>query len=387
MIRIISTLFFAASLFASQGFVKSKVCSKCHPLIYKEYMGSMHRNSSVVNDPGHKAVWDKHPLKAKEKYNCAVCHTPTDTKLIEAFKKGEPALPSGNAIQKNEPIGCATCHRIRSIRTHAKQNENIYNDKRKYYYAAKQGKTVDETVEFHETSSFFGLSKTTKGSPFHTIDYSNKLFSNGYICLGCHDHKRNKHGFAICDIKRKKPLPSDKTNCITCHMPQVRGSLSTITETKTHAFHGFAGIHVRPDLVAEHIAIKAERKDGKLAVTVTNKADHTLFSHPLRLGQLRVSVERGDKTVKNHKPVNLFTQLGHDGKPAMPWVATEVLKQNGIGAKESRTFTFDAAPKKGERVVVTLGYYIVNPKAAKKLGIDDEEVTRFKVLKSQSFGF
>ncbi|WP_456450594.1 multiheme c-type cytochrome [Hydrogenimonas sp.] len=386
MIRISFTLLFAASLFASGGFVKSKVCSKCHPTIYKEYMGSMHRNSSVENDPVHKAVWDKHPLKAKQKYNCAVCHTPTDTKLVEAFKKGEPALPEANAIQRDEPIGCATCHRIRSIRTHTKQNENLYNDKPKYYYAAKNGKTLDKTVEFHETSSFFGLSKKTAGSPFHTIDYSNKLFANGYICLGCHDHKRNKQGFAICDIQRKKAAPSEKRNCITCHMPQVKGSLSTISETKTHAYHGFAGVHVRPDLLAKSIGLKAEKRGNGIVVTVKNEADHRLFSHPLRLGQLQVSIDRDGKTLEL-KPVDFFTMLGHKGKPAMPWVATEVLKENGIGAKETRTFAFDATLRKGDRVTVTLGYYIVNPKAAKKLGITDESLSEFKVLKSQTFAF
>jgi len=369
---------------ATPAFVPSKVCSKCHPAIYKEYMGSMHRNSSVENDPVHKAVWDKHPLKAKKKYNCAVCHTPTDTKLIEAFKKGEPALPEANRIQRDEPIGCATCHRIRSIRTHVKQNQNIYNDKPKYYYAAKEGKTLKETVKFHEVSSFFGLSKTTQGSPFHTIDYSNKLFANGYICLGCHDHKRNKHDFAICDMGRKKAAPSTRQNCITCHMPQVPGSLSTITETKTHAFHGFAGVHVRPDLLAEYVKIAVKPEKSGLVVTLKNEADHRLFAHPLRLGQLRVTIQRGDKTIEP-EPVNFFTRLGHDGKPAMPWVATEVLRQNGIDAKETKRFLFKTALQKGDEVTVTLGYFVVNPKAAKKLGIDEEGVTRFNVLTSKTF--
>jgi mono/diheme cytochrome c family protein len=378
-------LFSAFSLMAGQ-FVPSKVCSKCHPLIYKEYMGSMHRNASVLNDPVHKAVWAKPPLKAKEKYHCAVCHTPTDTRLIEAFKKGDPALPSENNIQKNEPIGCATCHRIRSIRTHAQQNQNIYNEKPKYYYASKAGKTVDETVKFHEESSFFGLSKTTKGSPFHTIDYSNKLFANGYTCLGCHDHKRNKHGFAICDIRRKDAAPSQKQNCITCHMPQVKVSLSTITETKTHAFHGFAGVTHHPQMLARYIQLHAANRDGHLFVTVKNEADHALFSHPLRLGQLRVSLERGNRT-DTRKPVNFFSMLGHNGKPAMPWTATEMLKQNSLGARSERTFDFGPAPKKGDLVTVTLGYYIVNPKAAEKLGIDEPSLTEFKVLRSQTFRF
>jgi len=384
--RLFSLFLLTATLSFATHFVPSKVCSKCHPAIYKEYMGSMHRNSSVFNDPVHKAVWDKHPLKAKQKYNCAVCHTPTDTKLIEAFKKGKPALPQANRIQRDEPIGCATCHRIQSIRAHAQQNKNIYNNKPKYYYAAKGGKTVKERVKFHEEPSFFGLFKKAKGSPFHTIDYTNRLFANGAVCLGCHDHKRNKQGLAICSMDRERAKPSAKTNCVTCHMPQVSGSLSTITETKTHAYHGFAGLHVRPDLLAKYIALTIDAPKGKLRVTVKNQADHRLFSHPLRLAQLRVTIERQNKTV-TLPPVNLFTVLGKNGRPAMPWVADTVLKQNGIGAKESRTFAFDFIPKKKDRITVTLGYYIVNPQSARKLGIKERGIKEFKVLKSKIFPY
>ncbi|WP_457597665.1 multiheme c-type cytochrome [Hydrogenimonas sp.] len=383
--RPLFAVFLALPLLAGQ-FVSSKVCSKCHPAIYKEYMGSMHRDSSVVNDPIHAAVWAKHPLKAKAKYNCAVCHAPSDTPLITALKEGKSALPQPNEVEKNEPIGCATCHRIRSIRHHARQNRNIYVDKPKYYYAAKGGKTVNETVKFHETSGWFGLSRATKGSPFHTIDYTNELFSSGYVCLGCHDHKRNKHDFAICDMGRKEKGIDTKRNCITCHMPQVKGSLSTITQTETHAFHGFAGVHVRPDLLARYVKLDAVREDDKLKVSLENEADHTLFSHPLRLGQLRVTIERGDREIAL-EPVDFFTKLGHDGRTAMPWVATQILAQNRIEAHQKRDFLFDFTPKKGDRIVVTLGYYIVNPKAARKLGIDDEALTSFKPLVSKAVRF
>ena len=386
MLRTIFTiLFFAASLFASQGFVKSKVCSKCHPLIYKEYMGSMHRNSSVANDPVHKAIWDKHPLKAKENYNCGVCHTPSDTKLIEALEKGEPALPEANEVQKNEPIGCAYCHRIQSIRTHARQNLNLLNETPKYYYAAKDGKSQEEQVEFHKTSSFFGLNRKTSGSPFHTIDYSNKLFSTGHICLGCHDHKRNKNDFAICSMNIKENDP-EKHNCIVCHMPQIPGSYSTIVKSETHAYHGFAGPHVRPELLRHAVSLEATRVEGKLRIKIVNHSIHKLFTHPLRLGQLRIEIRRGDKTIEA-KPVNFFTVLGHEGKPAMPWVADEVLKTNAIDASSEKVIDTDLSLKKGDHVTLTLGFHIVNPKAAKKLGIGDKDVTDFKVLKSETFLF
>ena len=385
MIRSLLLLVAALSLGASQKFVASKVCAKCHPVIYKEYMGSMHRNSSVANDPVHRAVWDKHPLKKKEKYNCGVCHTPSDTALTEALAKGEPALPEDNEIQKNEPIGCAYCHRIQSIRTHARQNLNIVNETPKYYYAAKDGKSQEEKVEFHKTSSFFGLNRKTSGSPFHTIDYSNKLFSTGHICLGCHDHKQNKHGFAICSMNIKENDP-EKHTCIACHMPQIPGSYSTIVKSETHAYHGFAGPHVRPELLRHAVSLEAKNVDGKLRVKIVNHSIHKLFTHPLRLGQLRIEIRRGGKTIEA-KPVNFFTLLGHEGKPAMPWVADEVLKTNAIDASSEKVIDTDIPLEKGDHVTLTLGFHIVNPKAAAKLGIDDKEITDFKVLKSETFLF
>jgi len=381
------SLLLALSLAQAASFAPSRVCKTCHPAIYNEYMTSMHRKSSVVNDPVHQAVWNKHPLKAKQRYTCAACHSPTDTALTKALKESAPALPDAdNPVQQDEPIGCATCHRIRDIKTHPARNINIYNDTPKHYYAAKNGKTVASQVKFHEERSVFGLNSKTTGSPFHTIDYTNPRFTDGTVCLGCHDHKRNKHGLAICNIDRNTTAPSGKETCITCHMPQVKGSLSTITQTPTHAFHGFAGLHVRPRLLAKHLGLKADTDGGKLRISVENKADHRLFTHPLRLGELRVTVERDGMHI-TLPPVHFYTVLGRDGKPAMPWIADRVLKHNGIGAKETRTFTFDAVPQKGDRVTVTLGYHIVNPKTAKKLGITDPALQKFTVLKSETFSF
>ncbi|WP_353661898.1 multiheme c-type cytochrome [Hydrogenimonas sp. SS33] len=384
MIRSLAFLLFAVALTAQTQFVSSKVCSKCHPLIYKEYMGSMHRNSSVFNDPVHKAVWQKHPMLKKKKYECAVCHTPGDTRLMGRLASNRPALPEADEIQKNEPISCAYCHRIQSVETHARHNENLLNEKPKYYYAAKEGKSVKEWVKFHRKSGLFGLSRATTGSPFHTIDYGNQLFADGRVCLGCHDHKQNGKGFSVCTMNRSdKP---SKRNCIGCHMPQIPGSFNTIQKSATHAYHGFAGLHNGTEYLKKYVKLEAVKKGGELVAKIVNEADHQLFNHPLRLAQLRIAVERGGKTV-SAKPVNFYRILGHAGKPAMPWVADTVVKANTIDAKSTKTVPTGIALQPGDRVTLTLGYFIVNPKAAKKLGITDKKLTEFRVLTSKNFNF
>ncbi|WP_456485176.1 multiheme c-type cytochrome [Hydrogenimonas sp.] len=385
MFYFFSLILISASLFGSSAFAPSKLCKKCHPLIYKEYSQSMHKKSSIYNDPVHKAIWLKHPLRKKSEYVCAVCHTPSDTSLIKALKEKKPALPKPNEIQMNEPIGCATCHRIESIERHTKQNSNVYSQKRKYYYAAKNGKRVDKVLKFQSKSSFFGLTHDIEGSPFHTIDYSNGGFSDGKICLGCHDHKRNEKKLAICSMDIKKS-DKDRNNCITCHMPQVQGSFTTIVKSRTHAYHGFAGLHTNPGLLSKSIDLKAKSGDKGLSITIENGADHKLFAHPLRLAQLRVQIDRNGETIKL-EPVNFFTILGKGGKPAMPWSADSILKQNVIKAHEKRRIDIAFTPRKGDEVHVTLGYYIVNPKAAKKLGITRKDLMTFRTLVSRSFLF
>ncbi|BBG65050.1 hypothetical protein NNO_0347 [Hydrogenimonas sp.] len=374
------------ALFAVQKFESSKICKTCHPLIYREYSDSMHRKSSIYNDKVHRAVWNMHPLKKKRKYNCATCHSPSDRKLIEALKDGRPALPEKGEIQKYEPIGCTYCHRIERIEHGKKANINIVSEKSRLYYAAKNGRTEKSVVKYHKTSDMMGLGKSSEGSPFHTIDYGNVNFSNGRMCLGCHEFKKNSKGFPVCsmDLERSK---NGKRNCITCHMPQVEGPISTLSGEKSHAYHGFSGLHNRPELLADWVKLKVKSDSaGKLMVVLKNEADHTLFAHPLRLAQLRVTVKRGAEEFKL-PPVEFFTVLGKDGRPAMPWAAETVLKQNRIEAHESLKIDFDFNLERGDRVKAVLGYYIVNPKAAKKLGIEKGRLTEFHTLKTERFTF
>jgi hypothetical protein len=346
----------------------------------------MHKNGSVFNDPVHRAVWEKHPLKKKGRYTCAVCHSPADADLIDALENNMTALPEKNFVERNEPIGCATCHRIESVKDGYRHYTNEYASKAKYYFAAREGDTDEKKVEFGETYGLFGLMTGTKGSPFHTIDYTNKNYYDGTVCLGCHNHKRNKHGFSVCDMERNETQGRKKKNCISCHMPKTKGSVSTLTHTESHAFHGFAGVHTRPDLLAEHIELSAQPQDKQLRVTIKNKADHKLFAHPLRLGELRVDIERDGKHIAL-EPIRFHTKIGSNGKPAPPWEAKEVVAARQIGANEAKESFFDVEIRKGDIVTVTLGYRIVDPVTAKKLNIKDKSLTKFRILKSRRFRF
>ena len=355
----------------SYATLENITCKKCHPIIFSEYQHSMHAKSSIFKDPVHKAVWDKHPDKAKNNYKCAKCHTPSDHDLIS----GKTKL-SKNAIQENEPISCQACHTIESIEKHTKINKNKFTQKKKYFFSADKTRK-GEKITFEEKSSYFGLMTKTSGSPYHDIDYSNKNFYNGNMCLGCHDHKQNGKNFSVCDMQIKND--DSKETCISCHMPKIQGSFVNLKNTKTHAFHGISIHTMNISLLSKHIKLSLHQTTKGFEVSIENKANHTLFAQPLRLSQLRVSIEKEDKNT-HLESKNFMRIIGKNGKPAMPWVADSELKNTLIKAHEIRKVAYDIPLEKGDTVVIEFGYYLVNPKAAKKLGITDEHVTEFKIL-------
>ncbi len=341
-------------------------CKKCHPVISEEFQSSMHKHASIYGDKVHKAVWDKHPAKAKGNYKCAKCHTPN----------------AKNEKQAHEGITCISCHSIIDVQKHTQANKNVYTKEPKTFYSAEAGRE-NEKVVYKTTTTWYG-NKTTIGSAYHDLDYTNKNYYNGNVCMGCHSHKQNSHSFAVCTTS-EAGAKDTKSNCITCHMPKVGGSATTVRISQKHAFHGFAGARVKPEMLSKYVNLTLNKSTNGFEVIVENTAPHNLLTHPLRVAQLKVNLIRDEKHIplKTHTFVKL---IGKDGKPSMPWVATQVVKDTMIKANEKRAVKFDTALKSGDKIEAILGYYVVNPKALKKLNLQNEkELRKFTVLKSKYF--
>ena len=344
-------------------FEKNEACKECHPLIYNEFSSSVHHNTVSFKDPIHHAVWAKHPQNRKEKrYACGKCHTPAADNLDAMIAPGKSAMPDQTNPTHNEGVACAYCHRIQSIKPHAMSNTNIINETPRNYYGTRQ----------------------SKGSPFHAIDTeSNAHILNGNVCIGCHSHKMNRHGLNVCSTNNRNEM--DDTNCVTCHMPKVEGSVSTLNETKKHAYHGFPGSHNGADMLAEYIGLDISRDNKGFTVTITNHASHALMLHPMRTVVLKTTVIRDGKRVPM-KDEFFVRVIGKEGKPAMPWAADTTLKDTMIQHLEKRNIVYDFALKQGDRVETVLGYFLVNPKALKTLGLEqDETAKRFYLLKKRLF--
>jgi len=355
----------------------SKTCKLCHPSIYNEYKNSIHANSSIYKDKIFKTIWQKNPLSKKGDFKCAKCHTPNDSDLINHKSKLSP-----NSAQLNNPISCQNCHQIKDIHKGKNSNENIYLNKDKYFFSADKNRK-GEKISFKHTKSFFGLSESTSGSPYHKIDYSNELYYNGKVCMGCHANKKGTNGFEICSLEVKESKNS-KNNCISCHMPNTLGSYVNLKNSKTHKNHN---ISLRQDsyrTLGKYIDLNLTKTESGFRVTIKNLANHALFVHPMRLGMLKVGIIRDGKTIKL-KSKAFHRVIGKDGKPTMPWVANSVIKDTTIKAFEALAIKYKQNLKKGDKVDVDFGYYLVNPKIAKKLNIKEPEATKFRILKSKVF--
>ena len=373
----ITLLLLLAATSQTYAALENTTCKKCHPIIFEEYQHSIHSKSSIYKDSVFKAVWDKHPAKAKGNDKaCAQCHTPSDHDVMAGKSKF-----TDNEIQRTEPISCQQCHKIESVEKHTQANKNILTTKPKTFFAADE-KLKGTKVEFKEESSFFGMFTTKTGSPYHDIDYSNEGYYNGDSCMGCHAHKQNNKGFAVCDMEVVQG--DSKESCVSCHLPQIQGSLANQIDSKTHAFHGQSIHNSTPELLSKYVKLSLEKKVNGFNVSIKNEATHTLFPQPLRLNQLRVIIERDGKTIEL-KTESFARVIGTDGKPSMPWVADAVISDTSIKAHETREVKYDDILKEGDAVVVKFGYYVVNPEAAKNLEITDKSVTEFIVLTKKRF--
>jgi len=352
---------------AVHQFASSEDCKACHTKIYDEFSVSMHANSTPQKDPIHAAVWNKHPKNLKfQQYTCGKCHTPTADNLDDMLTKGRNALPLVDNQTHQTGISCAYCHRIQSIELKdTPSNTNIISTQEKKYY---------------------GTIKDNLASPYHDImTTGNEHMADGNVCVGCHSHKKNKHGLNVCSTNIDNEM--DGANCVSCHMPKVEGSVSDLHVTENHSFHGFPGSHFKSDMLTKHVDISMIRQINNFVVNIDNRTSHSLLLHPLRVVVLKVSVTREGKTTKLKDEV-FVRIIGHDGKPAMPWKASTTLEDTMIQANEKRVIKYDFKILKGDKVDIVLGWFLVNPKALKALKLENEKAaTEFHEFKRESFTF
>lgn len=358
------------------GFAKNKRCVRCHLDIYIEFKYSKHRLSNVLNDPIHKAMWGKNPLKKEQRYACAKCHAPAAEK-IEDIMSGK-AVPQEGDKSIDDGISCAYCHKIKDIEKHGNEYKNIVSE---------------------EKARYFGNRKVKMESDFHKIELKNKKFKKGDICLACHtQHSKNKHlvlrkdekgnQLSYCVYSKTKKdetatINTEKENCVTCHMPQVEGSLTDRIPTDTHAYHGFAGITADHKMLEKYVEFKLDKTKEGFEISIVNNAPHDLMLHPIRQAALKVTVE-GEKTVKL-KDVLFYKQSTDEAVEPLSWLKKPIESKNTIPGKSTKKISFKAKISEGDAVNIILGYYPIRKDIAEKVGFKDEKSMEFKEFKRKTF--
>ncbi len=363
MKKLLFLIVICISINANNNFALNETCKGCHPAIYDEFSSSQHSNSNIFKDEIHGAVWKKHPKNTKlQSYSCAKCHTPAASNLNKLVEKHNGISPDINSSSQNEGISCAYCHRIESI---------------------ELGKIINKNIISKEKMSYFGTRKKHEDSPFHKIKTNSKHFNNGNVCIGCHSHKKNKHNLNVCSTNIDNSL--DKSNCVSCHMPKVKGSVSILKETKEHTFHGFPGTHIYQNMLSKYVDIELLKLINSFDIAINNKSSHALSLHPMRVMELRVKLTR-DGEIKEFQTKKFVRAIGVDGKASPPWKAKEVVENSAIKANEKRVVNYNYKLLKGDKLEIVIGYYLVDPKMLKGLDLEKSEVaTKFYVFKTQKF--
>ena len=352
-------------------FAKSKRCVRCHLDIYLEFKNSKHNLSNILTDDIHKAMWKANPLSKEKKYICATCHAPT-AKGLKKLKEGKATLSKKEKTHL-EGVSCAFCHRIKSIEKHNKKYKYILNNKKREYY---------------------GTRVAIERSEFHDINITNKEFKIGNSCLACHSqHSRNKQlvlkkdnkkfvGYCVyskLDKPNQDKINNKKQNCITCHMPQVEGSLSDRVDTKTHAYHGFAGISNDMKMLQKYVKLDIKREKNRFDIIIKNLSPHDLLLHPIRGLEIKVFIN--DKIFK--KMMFKKESAVFDVAP-LAWLEKNITYKNSIKANSSKIVSFEYTLKKDDIVKVKLYYHKIREEIAKKVNFKSKK-DNVKLFKERVF--
>jgi nitrate reductase cytochrome c-type subunit len=350
-------------------FARNKKCVRCHLDIYKEFKRSKHHKSNILNNPSHKAMWEGNPLSKEQKYVCATCHAPAAENIDDLISGKASAKDGDKSI--TDGISCAMCHRIEDIHKTGKGDKYILGSEKRTYY---------------------GLRDNIEKSDYHKIKLHNPKQKNGDMCLTCHaQHKKQKQlivndsgrycVFSKIDDKASKTAQNtEKENCLTCHMPRIRGSLTDRFDTDTHASHTFAALSTKIDKPERYIDLNLSKKETYFEVIINNKLPHDMILHPTRLFTLKVFINKDlVKTVEFKK------EWKNENIKPFTWKKENIKYKNNIFAKSKKIIKIEKQTKPDDDIRVILGYHTFNPNLAKKINFTDKESLKNRVLIEKTF--
>jgi hypothetical protein len=267
--------------------VSSETCKLCHQEIYKQWKGSMHAQSSALNDPIHGTFYrnvvgdpTKEGVKTKKGTYpvCLQCHAPN------AAKDKKTKLDSNVAY--SEGVNCVVCHTLKKFNgTDGKDGKMMLGMKAYETAPTLQGPQGFKTVFAVEDDMFGGAMDEGDSKPNPHLGKSVELDGKTILsmpmegnpmlmrtndaCMGCHDKRNNSKGVPLCRTGDEYDASKLQASCISCHMPVNNGIMS----------HTMGGGHDKTMLKSSIVFSIDAQKNGKTLKTVAtlkNKQPHSL---------------------------------------------------------------------------------------------------------------
>jgi hypothetical protein len=272
-------------------------------------------------------------------------------------------------------VNCIVCHNIKEI-----------------HLSKDPGKRGKDTIVWGPNDTMVGPFKDAK-SPYHKTAYVPFFKEDpNKLCFVCHYNERSAYGTLIGSTGPEYEKSGSKKTCVACHMgPEVKGHAaqvrianSTAGKERSLRHHLFAGAR-NGDVVADAIDMDYKQVGRKVTITLQNLVPHKL---PTGFGGRVMRLEAlyydaGGKELGRKGYDMSVTYLDAKGQETVPYLAKRVKADTRLQPGEKRAFVFKA-PKGTRYVQIRLDYYLIDPKWAEKLRIEDSEATKaYKIASSR----
>jgi len=360
-----------------------KNCEACHQSISKHWQTSRHANAHFSKNELYKKSLEYFVAKNPErlidemKIKCAKCHNPKISKtnmsdeekillsledegVSEAFKK------MLNSIEMQQGINCTVCHNV----------EKIHFDKTK-------GSQGLEGVTFGREGKMFGPFSDAY-SPYHKTAYK-EYFSDSSttLCFTCHYSYQNEHGIEVYSTGKEYDSVKSNEGCKDCHMSKKYAGVAsdyvpsgTKSKSRMVRKHRFASIN-NSTILQEYLDINAFKEAHQLLITLNNRSPHTI---PTGYGLREITItavfyDANKKQIQQQH--SKLTALWHDkeGKPTLPFMATQKVQDTRLPAKSTQTYRFDI-PKGASKAKYILSYRFINQAMSRTLELKDPFFTQ-----------
>ena len=280
------------------------------------------------------------------------------------------ARPKKSNKTHSDGVSCFFCHTIAYVKKSHRFNIN----------------TKSRQADGYKPTLYARLDNPDKSDKHSSV--KNPVYTKK-VCMGCHSHKLNDNNVTIFRAMDEK---QDSESCIHCHMPEVEGGAEKMDKRARgrHASHKFLGIHDK-EMREKSVDISIGSEGDNLMVTLENKMDHPLILQPARAKYLEIKVLRGDsiiwKNFDKHPSEDTqgyfaFTFTHHGEKVLIPATATERDVVNNLGARETRTLTYEIKGlKKGDTVDVSLYVKLAKDDCLKAIDLKDTSLNKAILMK------